>query len=481
MTDPSKGDELTLSKGASLSSDYMLPNGQVLGQYRVLRPLGRGGMGEVYEVENLLTRKRYALKVLPKAATTNPTFIDRFRVEARVMSDLDHPHIVRVHHAGDEGGVFHLTMDLIAGPEGGARSLEDVLAQGRPDEHQVRTWALEICDALSYAHHHDVIHRDLKPSNILLDANNRVKVADFGLAKVVGTDYLKSMVDHSLSVVGEMSHGDQKTMGGPSGTRPTSSARAILGTYDYMAPEQKAGGDVSVPSDLYAVGVILYRLLTGVKPEGAFRPPSAFGVSRVWDPIVVRCLQPNPADRYPDAESLRRAILNSKDHRWLWCIAVAAALIAASTLLYVYFQPSRPSAVEMSVKPPANPEPVAAKASVASPLPMTAPRDIASMESPSRSAVTPVTPPATPTVTVDAQDRIHVELRDIRPRDGKRQLAQMAADELVAWMQQQGYQAVNADRVFHQLNDLDVQLKVTGRDGLGSIGIATFTIRKDQL
>ncbi len=300
-------------------SDYALSDGQVIGQYRIIKQLGKGGMGEVYLAENTMMRKRVALKLLPRAATSG-TFVDRFRIEARVMADLNHPNIVQVHHAGEENGQYYLTMDYICSPSGEPQTLEEVLAEkGRLSEGEVKEIALQICDALELAHGKGLVHRDLKPANILLaqniaDANNQslitnncpIKICDFGLAKVVGDDYLRTMIDRSinLSMAGELSLGDEPTAGGDS-DKKRSSARAILGTYDYMAPEQKAGGEISPQTDLYAVGIILYRLLTGEKPEGMFEMPSELGCDAAWDGIVRTCMQKKPERRPESAAALR--------------------------------------------------------------------------------------------------------------------------------------------------------------------------------
>jgi len=123
MKEYSIGDEKTMYPGGG-SGGYSLCEGIVFGEYKIIRALGRGGMGEVYEAENVVTHKKFALKVLPRAATGG-TFVDRFRIEARVMMDLRHPHIVLVHHAGEEGGLYYLTMDLVVGKEGEHESIED--------------------------------------------------------------------------------------------------------------------------------------------------------------------------------------------------------------------------------------------------------------------------------------------------------------------------------------------------------------------
>ena len=305
------GDMETMGRQSDGPKGYTLAPGDVLGQYRIIRPLDRGGMGEVYEAENVVNRKRYALKVLPRAATRG-TFVERFRIESRVMSDLRHPHIVQVHHAGEERGLYYLTMDLVVGKGSEPQSLEDRLREsgGRLKEGEARRIALEICDALAYAHAKKVVHRDLKPANVMLDEDGQVRVTDFGLAKVVGSEYLKSVIERSisLSLAGAVSLGEMETQEGPEAKRVSSSARALLGTYDYMAPKQKVGGEVTPRTDIYAFGVMLYRMLTGEKPEGAYKAPSRYGVSKGWDVIVERCLQRNPSDRYASVSDLRRDI-----------------------------------------------------------------------------------------------------------------------------------------------------------------------------
>ena len=201
----------------------------------------------------------------------------RFKVKSRVMMDLDHPGIVRVHHAGQDGGCYFLTMDYVAADADGPCSLEELIAArgGKFPAREVREAALAVCDALAYAHAHEVVHRDLKPANVLVDKDGRLRVTDFGLAKVLGETYpLKSVIERSisLSIGGQVSLGDRVTDGRPRYEK--TSTRSILGTYDYMSPEQKAGGEVTPRSDLYSLGVMLYRMLTGRKPEGRFKLPS---------------------------------------------------------------------------------------------------------------------------------------------------------------------------------------------------------------
>lgn len=292
------------------------PGGGGLGNYNVIRPLGKGGMGEVYLAENKLNHKQYALKILPDNLSDCSRFAARFRLESRVMADLDHPNIVRVHHIGVDQGCYFLTMDYIEGPNSLPLTLEDKLAEVSSDkkglpQDTVKRLALQICNGLEYAHHFNVtgvIHRDLKPANILLAGENNIKIADFGLAKVLGDDYLRSVASQSFEQVspnlsvGEEATADRMSVIGAEGTR------MILGTYDYMSPEQKKGEEVTPAADIYSVGVILYRMLTGRRPEGAWEMPSTYGLNKRWDTIVRKCLQYHPDNRYSSGAELADAI-----------------------------------------------------------------------------------------------------------------------------------------------------------------------------
>lgn len=340
-----------------------------LSDYNLIEHIGGGGMGEVWYAENLHTQVPYAVKLLPVAATRDGTFVARFFDEGRIMAQLDHSNIVRVHHVGHdkESDRYYLVMDLVLGEkteDGGqktevvAPTLHDLLSEApdsRLPEKDVQRWAEQVAEALAYAHEHGVIHRDIKPANILIDQNGNARVTDFGLAKAVGEEYLQSQIHVSIeqsmgferttpqapqaggrAEVGgqrtedgeniEQSMGEQKTFATPlrsasyegqAGDTPgshRSSADSLLGTYDYMSPEQRGeltGVDVSAASDVYAFGVMLYRMLTGRRPAGKAKDPSRLvkGLSKRWDTITDKCLEHQPKDRYANGQALRAALM----------------------------------------------------------------------------------------------------------------------------------------------------------------------------
>ena len=207
MTDKSIGDEQTFAPdGKSGAHTYALRNGDTLGQYRVLRPLGRGGMGEVYLVEHAILTTRHALKLLPEERSSSPGFIQRFHNEARVMARLKHPGIVTVTHADVSGDRHYLIMDFVAADATEEPfDLEEALAtadNGMLPPDIVARLAGQIAEAVGIAHRNGVIHRDLKPANVLLTSRDlqkaEVRVTDFGLARLLGEDWVRSRIDSSV-------------------------------------------------------------------------------------------------------------------------------------------------------------------------------------------------------------------------------------------------------------------------------------------
>jgi len=296
------GQAKTMAEGGSDARGELRP-GDMLGPYRTVRLLGRGGMGEVYLVEHGILTTRHALKLLPRERSGRAGFVDRFHDEARVMATLTHPGIVRVTNADvGEGGRHYLVMDFVAADGGETPfDLADALSEapeGRLPPETVARLAGQICEAVHAAHEKGVVHRDLKPANVLLTSRDfeqaEARVADFGLARLLGEDWVRSRADESMRR--SPSLGDAETAGGKGRT----SDNAILGTYEYMSPEQRAGSDAVGPrSDIFSLGVMLYRMITGRALVGRAKAASKIveGLSVEWDLLIDACLEEDPEDR----------------------------------------------------------------------------------------------------------------------------------------------------------------------------------------
>jgi serine/threonine protein kinase len=247
-------------------------------QLEILALLGQGGMGAVYKARQKKLDRQVAVKVLPPEVARDPAFAERFTREARSLARLNHPQIVTVHDFGDVDGLYYFTMEYVDG-----RNLRDLLQEGPLPPTQARSLVLQICDALQYAHDEGLVHRDIKPENILLDRKGRVKIADFGLAKLVG------LTPTYLTLTG---------------------THEVMGTLLYMAPEQmKQAHSVDHRADLYSLGVILYEMVTGELPLGRFAPPSRkAGVDERFDEVVLKALAREPAERYQDAAALKQDV-----------------------------------------------------------------------------------------------------------------------------------------------------------------------------
>jgi serine/threonine protein kinase len=251
------------------------------------------------------------------------------------------------------GGVYFLAMDYVEGPEGKPWTLEDEIEARKKrgerfSEEEIRRLAVQICDAVAYAHEQGVIHRDLKPANVLMDTDGKVRVSDFGLAKVIGEEYISSKIKDSIAQSIQLSQAKtraaerQPEVSEADTVKPgeaalkavqRTSTGAILGTYDFMSPEQKEGAPADARSDIYALGIILYYLLTGAKPAGMAEPPSASGRSKAWDRVVSRCLKPRAEDRYRKVSDIKEAISGTRRVRPIFVAgAIAALVIAIGTL-----------------------------------------------------------------------------------------------------------------------------------------------------
>ena len=243
-------------------------------QLEILNYIGQGGMGAVYKARQPMLDRYVALKILPPEAATGPGFTERFTREARALARLNHPNIVAVHEFGQSGGYHYLIMEFVDGV-----NLREMERTQRLLPAQALAIVPKICDALQYAHDEGVVHRDIKPENILVDKKGRVKIADFGIAKILGAETRDRLTG----------------------------AQHVVGTPHYMAPEQvEKPLTVDHRADIYSVGVVFYEMLTGELPLGRFAAPSKkVQIDVRLDEVVLRALEKEPELRYQHASVLK--------------------------------------------------------------------------------------------------------------------------------------------------------------------------------
>ena len=280
-----------------------LPPGSRLGPYEIVSPLGVGGMGEVYRARDSRLGRDVAVKVLPTDLSDDPVARARFEREARVASSLNHPHICVLHDIGTDGARDYLVMELVAG-----ESLADRIARGPlPVAEAVRVGA-QIADALDRAHRAGIVHRDLKPGNVMLSPSG-AKLMDFGLARSGGRGLLG---------------GDASKAQSPTVHQPLTKEGALAGTFQYMAPEQLEGREADARSDIWALGCVLYEMVTGRSPYGGGTPASLISSILRDEPRPIPELAPvAPAalDRV-----VRSCLAKDPDQRWQSAHDVALAL-----------------------------------------------------------------------------------------------------------------------------------------------------------
>ena len=274
-----------------------LSPGSRLGPYEVLSPIGAGGMGEVYKARDTRLERTVAVKVLPAHLSSSPESRQRFEREAKTISQLSHPHICALHDVGSEGETEYLVMEYLEG-----ETLTDRLGRGRLPNEQLLRYAVEIAEALDAAHRQGIVHRDLKPGNIMLTKSG-VKLLDFGLAKAIAPP----------------------TPAGSLTALPTqqglTEVGSILGTFQYMAPEQLEGREADARTDIFAFGAVLHEMATGQKAFSGksqasliaaileHDPPSITAVQPLVPPaldrVVKTCLAKEPDDRWQTAHDLK--------------------------------------------------------------------------------------------------------------------------------------------------------------------------------
>jgi predicted Ser/Thr protein kinase len=242
-------------------------------QLEIIEVLGQGGMGIVYRARQPGLDRFVALKILSLDAGKDPSFAQRFALEARSLARLNHPNIIGVYDFGQAGGFYYFIMEFVDGT-----NLREMIKNLTPKE--ALAIVPKVCEALQFAHDEGIVHRDIKPENILIDKKGRVKMADFGLAKLLG----KAPSDYRI-------------------TAP----HTVMGTPHYMAPEQlERPQEVDHRADIYSLGVVLYEMLTGELPLGRFAPPSARAQIDVrLDEVVLRSLENKPERRYQHASDLK--------------------------------------------------------------------------------------------------------------------------------------------------------------------------------
>lgn len=300
--------------------------GRTISHYRILRLVGEGGMGQVYEAEDIQLKRKVALKILPPEVASNTERLQRFEREAQAVAALSHPNILGIHEFGSSDGIHFAVMELLEGT-----TLRERLSEGPLPRRKAADLALQIARGLAAAHDKGIVHRDLKPENLFLALDGQIKILDFGLAKFQeGTPDDLEAETAALTEVGQ-----------------------LLGTFAYMSPEQVRGESVDARSDIFSFGAVFYEMLTG---QPAFRAGSAVETMNAIltseppeieegslagdvDRTLYHCLEKNPLERYQSARDLsfdlesltvrsgerRMAPLTAKRSvRWRWAVATTA-------------------------------------------------------------------------------------------------------------------------------------------------------------
>lgn len=320
---------------------------EVIGSYRILRPLGQGGMGAVFEVEHVKLGVHYALKVYTLEDDSAELFRKKFAAEGRLLARLSHPNLVRVIDLDidEQRGVLYYVMDLVLYKDGEARTLSDI-ELGGADEDYLFDWFRQLSDALGYIHAQGIVHRDIKLDNILLAPDASVFLSDFGISRVV-SDRLRSEIGVTCTKV------------------TASGSKIVVGTQGYMAPEVLRGEPATAASDVYALGVAFFKLLTGVwynedlepkesgtssGPVDAVRLLAEF--ERPWKDVLPEMLRADPARRPTDLSELvhrlevapqrQKTPTAPNRRRSVLAVALAAAVAVAAIVALAVFlmQPS---------------------------------------------------------------------------------------------------------------------------------------------
>ena len=322
-----------------------------IGVYRIVRQLGQGGMGAVYEVVHEKLGVHYALKTFTLDHGHVDLLKERFLAEGRILARLHHPNLVRVFDLDFDVATqtLYFVMDLVLYKDGEPYTLADV-EDGSADEDHLSRWFGQLAAALDYIHKAGIIHRDIKLNNILLDAHGGVVLSDFGVSRFCSGQLRKDLHLDRTIVSGEATTG-----------------KLVMGTVGYMAPEVRRGEDATAASDAYSLGIVFFRLLTGVWFENR---PNIWGLLEPfdgrWRQVLSRLLAENPNDRPTLLEPFSRLLSSAgtdmssaastviKDRpprnrrRW-WIVAVAAVLAVAAIAVVLFLRRPRQAAEQTDV------------------------------------------------------------------------------------------------------------------------------------
>jgi Tol biopolymer transport system component len=363
-----------------------LTSGTRLGPYEIESPLGEGGMGEVYRAKDTRLDRTVAVKVLASHLSSSPELKLRMEREARAISSLNHPHICHLYDIGSQDGTDYLVMEFLEG-----ETLAERLRKGALPLNDVFKIGIVVAEALAFAHRSGIVHRDLKPGNIMLTQGG-AKLMDFGLAKTLGaqTAATGSGAAPSFTAIPTA----MPTTSGPSPLSPLTTAGSIIGTIQYMSPEQIEGKEADARSDIFAFGTVLYEMVTGKRPfsgksqislassilESDPQPVSALKPSTppAFEHVVTTCLQKNPEERFQTAHDVKLELQwiaadkiaadksapaaaaappasSSKRERLGWTAGLVAAIVlGAAAGIYFYHPPQTAPTIRAAINPPAN-------------------------------------------------------------------------------------------------------------------------------
>ena len=294
-----------------------LETDRIVGNYRVVRPLGAGGMGSVYEVEHVRLGVRYAMKVFAAEGGDSAFLRKRFLAEGKILARLNHPRIVRVYDMDVTDGFAWFTMDYVEGPSGKPQTLAELPTSGAIPEERIAGWYEDMREALETVHAAGIVHRDVKLENILLGRDGRAVLSDFGISRIVDDD-LRRKLEVTRTMVAK-----------------DSDMRLVVGTAAYLAPEIRSGGEPTPRTDAYALGVAFFRLMTGLWYEPG---PHAFDLLSPFDGrwlgLFERLLAVDPEKRTLPSSGWRTSRRSGKSPAMAFAVGVLAGLALAAALYF---------------------------------------------------------------------------------------------------------------------------------------------------